>query len=500
MRTKDSITVTDTAEREGKMAQARTANEAYSMAGAARTAADAAVVGKASLAMFDQAEMEKLYPTQESREQFLAAAQSRLEEEAEARVQRLKADEQRRASIVGGLAYTSVLDVDATTDLSMLPEDALEDLPWNLPILGPHKYGTVHVRKDWTEDEAMEQACMLDWNVRVVDARWSTKRQPGKSGSSRVSRFGRLIVRDPVERYAARCHCENYHGRPGEPSFTEVEVIKRGKTTIQEVPKDPCPWTVEWDLGQCRGDWRAEIQNEDLVGVLQAFTEDGRFTPQSCLWLDGGARVAIQMKLSETRFVLGDDPHGLYLTVMNPFTGHGKTKLYATAVRNRCANTQWFGESSALFMAGAAHVGNIKGALVEVGRAGLRAAGFFDDYAKQAEQLAALELSLTEMKDVADKLIEPTGKTEQAQRQTERRRADLLALMVADETIPSELRRTGYGVVQSANRFLANPDDTRTQTSRLTSVWAPDGKARKGTAKAQELVQTIGRKRTQVAV
>jgi hypothetical protein len=322
---------------------------------------------------------------------------------------------------------------------------------------------------------------MLDWNVRVAPARWTTR----DGHRSRSARRTHLIVRDPVVRYADRCRCADYHGRQGEDKYT---ADAKGKP----VRKDPCPWTVEWDLGECRADWKAEVQNEDLVGVLQAFAADGRFTPQSVLWLDGGTRVAIQMKLAESVFVLGDDPHGLYLTVENNFTGHGAAKAFATGVRFRCRNTHWFGQADAVAMGRAAHVGDVKRALTEVGRTAMRAAGFLDQYAADAERLAALELSLADVKAVADAAI-PNSK------QADFKRADLLGLILADETVPEELRgRTGWGVMQSVNRGLANPKDTRTATGRLTSVWAPDGKARQGTAKARAVIDKLATRKVLV--
>jgi hypothetical protein len=494
---RDSITVTDN--REGAMVQAETVNQAYSLAGARRTAEEAAVVGQASLSQFDLAEMRKLYSAEEQAE-LLQRAQQQAESAADRRVEELKRREQVRASVVGGLAWAGPLDVTADTDLDDLAEDATRNLPWNLPILGPAAYGTVHVRKSWTEWEALEAACMLDWNVRTTPARWSTKRRAGQSGGSRSARNKNLIIRDPVDRYAERCRCSDYHGRPGE-----------SKTILDDnghaVTKPPCPWTVEWDLGMCYGDWKAEVQNEDLVGVLQAFAEDGRFSPQSALWLDGGTRVAIQMKLSESIFVLGADPHDLYLTVHNNFSGRGAAKVFASGVREMCDNTARWGEASAVAMGRAAHVGDVKAALTEVGKAAMRAAGYMDAYARDAEKLAALELTIPDLYTLTEAVIEDTGRVQRRDREfqgayrsrTEFRRADLMGLLLADETVPPELRKTGYGALQTVNRWAANLGDKRTATSRLTAVWEPDGKAVVATKRARQAIMQIATRRVQVA-
>lgn len=475
-----TITVKTEDERQAAMDQAAQVNFAYSLAGANATAEEAAKVGQVSLSMFDQAEMQKLYSAEEQG-RFLERMQAEAQDAAARRVADLQRQAEARAAVVGGLAYTSTLDIGADTDLDDLPEDALLDLPWNLPILGPAKYGTVHVRKSWTEWEALEAACMLDWNVRVAPARWTTR----DGHRSRSARRTHLIVRDPVQRYADRCRCADYHGRDGE---AKTYTNREGK----EVRKDPCPWTVEWDLGECRADWKADIQNEDLVAVLQAFAADGRFTPQSVLWLEGGTKVAIQMKLAETLFVLGDDPHGLYLSAENNFSGKGATKMIASGVRYRCRNTNLFGEATAVAMGRAAHVGDVKRAMEEVGKLALRAAGFMDQYAKDAEALARLELSLSDVKAVVDAVVPDSKRADFA-------KADLMGLVLADETVPEELRgKTGWGVMQSINRGLANPKDTRTATSRLTSVWAPDGKARLGTRKARQVIDKLATRKVQV--
>jgi hypothetical protein len=480
------------------MDQAATVNSAYSLSGARRTAEEAAVVGEVSLSQFDLAEMQKLYGEAEQAE-LLQRAQNQAEAAADRRVAELEAATRRRAEVVGGLAWAGPIDVTDQTNLDDLPDDALRNLPWNLPILGPAAYGTVHVRKSWTEAEALEAACMLDWNVRTTPARWSTKRRAGQSGSSRAARNKNLIIRDPVDRYAARCRCADYHGRLGE-----------SKTTLDSdgraIDKAPCPWTVEWDLGMCYGDWKAEVANEDLVGVLQAFAKDGRFSPQSALWLDGGTRVAIQMKMSESIFVLGADPHDLYLTVRNNFSGRGAATVDASGVRVMCDNTDRWGSMTAVAVGRAAHVGDVKAALTEVGKAAMRAAGYMDEYAKDAEQLAKLELSIPDLRTLTEAVIEDKGRVTRRDRAPQReyrsrveyQRADLMGLLLADETVPAELRKTGYGAMQTVNRYLANMGDKRTATSRLTAVWEPDGKAVVGTRKARQAIAKIASRRVQV--
>jgi hypothetical protein len=465
-------------------------NQAYSLLGARTAAADAGKVGTVSLDSFDAYEMQKMYGNV-SVEELRERLQRNAEADAADRLARLEADNRRRAEFIGGLAWRGVLRPDELTDYDALPAEVLADLPWHLPQTGPAGNGVTWVRPEWTPEEALDAAGMLDWNVRKATSRWTTR--DGQHGRSAHNKF--LIVRDPVDRYAERCRCADYHGRDGEETHTVDP--KTGKRTR----KDPCPWTVEWDLGQCGTQWNPEVQNEDLISILAAFTEDGHFHPESAGWLSAGSRVFVQMKLSETRFVLGADPTSLYLGVHNNFSGAGSLRLGPMIVRDACDNTYKQSEHTALGMAKVTHVGDVEGRAIEAGREALTALGFLDDYARDMEALARIQLSTADLATFADAMVNPKAPNTQAEEWRTNRRLALISEILGDQTVPAELRSTGFGAVQAVNRFFTDMtgfNRPRTAQARFNAATEPDGDGRQATRKAQAVINKIAKAKVQV--
>lgn len=464
-------------------------NQAYSLLGAMTSKEDAAKVGVVSLSTFDLYEMQKAYGAV-SVEELRERLENQAKADAANRVAGLEADQRRRAAFIGGLAYQGLVDVDASTDLSSLPPDALRSLPWHLPFTGPGGNGVTAVRREWSEHEALDAAKMLDWNVRKAAARWTLR--SGQTGRTAHNKF--LIVRDPIPRYAETCRCDAYHGRDGEDRYTFDGDGKR-------VKRDPCPWTVEWDLGMCGTQWNPEVQNEDLVDILAAFTADGRFRPSSAGWLEAGSRVFIQMKLAETRYVLGGIPTSLFLGIHNNFSGAGALKLGPTVVNDMCDNTFKRSEQLALGLAKVTHVGDVSRRAIAAGSEVLVALGFLDEYARNMEQLARIALSYADLTTVADAMVDGKASNPQAESQRTNRRIDLIGEILSDSTVPAELRRTGYGVTQTVNRVftdLTGYGKARTPQARFNAATEPDGDGRQATRKVQAVIKKLASAKVQV--
>src|SRR6266567_1329953 len=148
------------------------------------------------------------------------------------------------------------------------------------------------------------------------------------------------------------------------------------------------------------------------------------------------------MRLGDTRFVLGKDPHELYLTLFNNFTGHGAAKLMISAVRVLCDNTHRLSEANAEGLIRVCHTGNVEGKLRDAGEVLMAANGYMDAYAKQAERLAATTLSIAQMDKLAATVIDDEGKNAEA------KRARLVAYALTDPTTDG-FRGNGFGFAQS---------------------------------------------------
>jgi uncharacterized protein DUF932 len=455
--------------------QAAKTNYTYALAGAEATAEQAAAVGQVSLSDWDRYELEKMYPTQEAQAAYLARLQGAEVEAAKRRVEYLQRDQQRRSDMIGGLAWSADFNLDEL-NLDDLSDDQKLQLPWHVRFTGPAGNGVTAIRKDWTDPEQMLKAAKLwGWDVHTVGV--------GKRGNKN------LIVRQAIPEYAETCRCPDFHGRPGEVRETDAD----GN------PAPLCAWLVEdYDLGLCYSAWKPEPSPEDLVEVLGAFTESGEVIPSSAGWLDGGERIFVQMRLAESRFLFGPgtDAHRLYIGVHQHYTGHGAGTVHLSGVREACDNTTKLAERQAVAKGRFIHVGKVGRQIVHVGEEIARAAGYWDAYAKAQHELALTKLTLADLNTAAEALIEGNPNSDRAKTALANRRADFVGLVLSDETVPDELRRTGFGLSQTTSRWFGNlaPSNARSDTARLNSVWEPDGAAVTKVRQVRKLVQTIGGK------
>jgi Domain of unknown function (DUF932) len=482
--------VTDPETRQANADQAARINATYSLAGADMTAEQAAVAGVARLSDWDLAEMQKAYQGM-TREQIEAEMQKGLDQAAKDRVRRLELDSQTRAEVVGGLYQRGLIDVTDETVLDDLPDDLKLGLPWHLRFTGPRGNGVTVIRKSWDAEAAGRAAKVLGWEVQSIGREWT-----GRDGQTTYRDDNlRTITRRAIPDYAADCRCDGFHQRPGESRQTTT--TEDGRELLQPL----CGWLEEKALGQCRTGWNADTQMEDLIEVLGTFTETGEVIPETIGWLGGGERLFIQMRLSDVFGVLGgEDLWKTYLGIHQNYTGHGAASIHTSGVRIGCDNTRRWGERTASGIAKVRHDRKMKAAFKEAGRFLLEAQGYIRREQEMAERLAAIELELADYHTIAAALIEDRTSTEVGETQLANRRLELVGHLLSDDTLPADLRRTGYGAREATIRWFGQlaPSLDRTDTARLNSAWDRTGSAMVAARQVTKVVQTIGGRRVKV--
>ena len=482
--------LTDAQARDAAASRAEEINGTYSLAGADLSKEEAGQVGVVTLSEFDLYEAQKMYGVT-SRDELLAAMQRGAEQAAEDRLRRLADDQQNRADVIGGLAIRGLIDVTDGTDLDDLPTDIKLGLPWHLRHTGPRGNGVTVVRKSWSAEDAMRAAKVAGWGVRAVASKWDDE----AVGAGETDEY-RTIVRQAIPEYAEDCRCDGFHGRPGEPHrWTEAQ----DDGTYAQQPL--CAWLTSKALGQCKRGWKADVQVEDYVDVLAAFTNDGAVELETIGWLSGGTKVFMQMRLSDTAYVLGTDPWKVYLGIHVNFSGMGANTIHTSGVRDLCDNTRKWAERTATGLARVAHVGNMQAQMVDAGRFILEAQGFVREEQRIAETLAKIELTMADFNEIAEAVYDDKEvKTDQGRKALESKRAAYVGHLLSDDTLPADLRRTGYGAREATNRWFGQIVGTldRSDTARLNSVWDSSGPAMANTRKVTKIAQTIGGRRVKV--
>jgi phage/plasmid-like protein (TIGR03299 family) len=375
--------------------------------------------GNTALSAWDRAEMEKMAPAGQTVEGWLAG---------------LNADQRQRAlddlatraqaTTIGGLSIATHGDRETYA-------------PWHVGFT--EKAGVTVCTDEQTVFEAGENAGLFGWDVRNTPA----MRRDTTTGELVTSKQHSLLV------------------LPANPAL--------------KIPADV-------ELGRAGADWNP-ISNEAVATALDGLRGDSPdpIRCESAGWLKGRTWTFFQLQIGETRFVLGDDPYKLYVGVHNPFTGWDATKLLITGVRTLCDNTFRLGEIHARALERVIHTGDTEAKLGPALAQMLRANGYMDQFAKDAERLARVDVSVDRFRDLAAELLpdpdDPVKSKITADRRA-RQRDELVELYTGNPRTET-LEPTGYKAMQTVNdwsTWVRDPkDDGRNRLARLSNVWNGDG-------------------------
>jgi phage/plasmid-like protein (TIGR03299 family) len=392
-------------------------NDRYSQGGATR-AIDKA--GTTALSAWDREEVEKLAGRNGlTVEAYLAGLNAEQREQALADLA-----ERAQATTVGGLSVATHGDRETYA-------------PWHVGLT--EKAGVTVCTDEQSVFEAGENARLFGWNVQNTPA----MRRDTTSGELVTSEQHSLLV------------------LPANPALGIGEDV---------------------ELGRGSHDWNP-ISNEAIAEALDGLRGDSPdpIRCESAGWLQRRRWTFFQLQIGETRFVLGDDPYRLYVGVHNPFTGEDATRLLITGVRDVCDNTFKLGEIHARALDRVIHKGDTEAKLGPALEQLLRANGYMDEFAKQAERLALVDVTVDQFRTLAGELL-PDPADPVAQKVTAARRArqrDELTGLYTGNPRTEMLENNGYKAVQTVNdwaTWVRDPQDgTRSRLARLASVWNAGG-------------------------
>ena len=336
-------------------------------------------------------------------------------------------------------------------------------LPWHLPESGEHGLGITTVHNGDSNDlEAMaKSAKILDWPMRVIrgEFRWGQARTKATRPDARNPEKSHplcFLVRGPVH-----------------------------------------DWPIT-TLGQCAVTYPI-YTNEQLIEAFLRLSESGQLKADTVGHYDAGQKVFIAVKIGETRYVLGDDPHDLLLTGTLDHSGEGAIQLDIGVVRRFCDNTIKLAKLNARSVLSIAHKGSRDAVASKVDAGAvelLRAEQFFSEYEQRQAELAAIAIDLdTFEREIVPELVTPDSDASRAEAVAATKRTKLVSTFATSPTL-ANLGFDGRRAVQAVSEFGQWGTDVRTERGRFMSVWSEKGDALKRTRKAQMLVQEIGRKRT----
>jgi phage/plasmid-like protein (TIGR03299 family) len=339
------------------------------------------------------------------------------------------------------------------------------ELPWHLGFTGPEGADVTVLRPTMTVDEIMVAAKLDNWDLQ---------KRPGEFQFGRPTRRfkGRRI--DPR---TGKWRQHYYIGRPPNERFP----LEDGEI-------------IPHVLGECWEDYQI-LNNEPLAATLNSLRATGADVPaETAGSLEGGRRTFISVKIGNTRYVAGNDPHELYLVLIADHTGAAASKVLITAVRQRCKNTVRLGEIHAEAKLAIHHRGDVETKLRDATDTILAAQGFMDSYAKDAERMAGITVNADDAIAMVEELFPTKAPREgrattgaRSARLNEDRRAKVVANYLNSPTLEG-MEYNGFRFVQAVNEFSTFLDDIRRPEARLNRVWEPNGETVKRTKAARAMV------------
>ena len=109
----------------------------------------------------------------------------------------------------------------------------------------------------------------------------------------------------------------------------------------QQVTWDEKVAVVRSDTGRCLGvvskDYEM-VQNSDLLSLVQPMVQEGLLTIENTGYLNHGARVFAQARLTQEYNVIGED-YKAFVTLLNGHCGNSSVAIGSTMTRVICGNT-----------------------------------------------------------------------------------------------------------------------------------------------------------------
>jgi phage/plasmid-related protein TIGR03299 len=222
------------------------------------------------------------------------------------------------------------------------------------------------------------------------------------------------------------------------------------------------------ELGVCKSRYET-FSNREAFAFGDALVKDGTGRWTVAGQQNEGKRVFMVMELGEGFDVLGGDSYQTYLFLR---TSHGDgTSISASVLpfRLQCTNQSALARREALSSWSIPHTTTVSARLEEARNALKLTMDYEAEFAKLAEQLAAVKVTDEQVKMLLDRAVP----------QKRARRDDVIADVIANyQASPTmaEFRGTGYGLLNGATEYYDHVKTQRNGNARFESIMFGEGR------------------------
>ena len=208
------------------------------------------------------------------------------------------------------------------------------------------------------------------------------------------------------------------------------------------------------------------IQNADAFKFFDTLIDDGEAKYETAGSLSGGKRIWMTAKIGDTIQIAGDDPHDMYLLLVNSHDGTKALQAVSTMIRVVCSNTEQMAIRGAKTAWSLTHRRDLAGRVLEARDALAISFKYQEAFNKEVEKLLAVEMTTDKFKKIMTDLL-PEQK-----HATEKKITSLVDLFENSTTIKgTSSEGTGYGAFNALSEYMSHKERQTEEAKMIYNVF-----------------------------
>lgn len=214
-------------------------------------------------------------------------------------------------------------------------------------------------------------------------------------------------------------------------------------------------------LGRVGGNY-TPISNVKALSHADRLIEAGVAELDAVFSLKGGKKVGASLRLKETMNVGGEDPHTLYITLLEHHDGLGAVRSTVTPIRIWCTNQLALSFRSAVNSWSVRHLSSIEEDLKQVRQELEFVTRYKETFEEAAERLMLQRVSEAEVKMI----VEAANSFITNEQAREKSVAGIIETLHTSSLIGDDYRSTGWGVLNATTEWVDHKRTYRSPEAR----------------------------------
>lgn len=221
------------------------------------------------------------------------------------------------------------------------------------------------------------------------------------------------------------------------------------------------------------------IQNAEAFQFFDDIVGSGDAKYETAGSLSGGKRIWLTAKIGDDINIAGQDPHGLYLLLVNDHTGSKSLTAVTTLIRAVCNNTVTFGIASAKTSWTFNHRKELKGRVIEARNALEMTYKYVDAFEDEAQKMMDMQISKDQFAAIIKDVL-PDQKFATPKKVTE-----LVSLFESSPTIvDAGIGGSVYGAYQAVTEWTSHKQMQTNEARMISNIYGDGAKFRNQMQKA----------------